>query len=262
MVQQAILLLAGLTPFGMALVAQAVGTQARPQPVDVRPALVFDQYLVNLGRVTPRREHAARFVFTNLSDRPVHIKQLKPSCGCLNPNLEKRDFHPHETGEFFLRVQTANEQPGPKTYHCAVLYDDTDSREVDLAFKLVLPQDTVTVRPRSLILYALGDAPIVKDILVTDYRQHPLQVLGVECSLDVANVTLGERTQDDRGSVQQAVVVRTGPVPVGRHRGVITILTDDPDFSPLRVPLWIERPDAAAREQTAACLAREVGQRR
>ncbi len=245
--RQSLLYSAAGLPFLLAIAFQIVGPQMRePLQAAERPALAFDQYLVNLGPTEPSQQVFARFSFTNASDRTVEIKELKPSCGCLNPRLAKRIYGPGEPGEFSLRVQTANEQPGPKTYYCKIIYDDGKPREADVTFKLTLPEKTVIVRPKALAFYQFNDQPTYRDIVVTDFRMRKLQLTGVECSTKFANVALGDPGFDPDGNRLHKIIVLVQKVPPGRHRGLITIHTDDPKFPQLRVPLLIEGPHSKA----------------
>jgi len=185
-----------------------------------------------------------RFAFVNRGDHPVEIKELKPSCGCLNPRLAKRHYEPGESGEFSLRIQTANEEPGQKEYYCQVVYEDPQPREVEVTFKITLPERTVTVRPRSLIFYSPGDALITKAIVITDNRERQLTLIGAECSLAFVTVTCEQAVRVEAGRRLHSVIVKTKHVPLGRHRGLIRIRTDDPDFPRIEVPLWVERVES------------------
>ncbi|NOX54302.1 MAG: DUF1573 domain-containing protein [Planctomycetes bacterium] len=250
-IRRALLFLLAGSPLLLAVADRVNGLTERPKPFSDRPALAFDQYLVNLGEVPVGPQHFAHFSFCNQSDRVVRVTALKPSCGCLSPRLEKREYQPGESGFFFLRVQTANEEPGPKRYECRVLYEDPQPREVVVRFKLVLPERTVTVRPRSLILYPLSDRPIVKDLIVTDSRPHPLTVVSADCTLSIVSVEVVPPDSSKPAPREQRVVVRTEKVPPGRHRGVINLVTDDPKFARIRVPIWIERPASTGKASLA-----------
>ncbi len=236
------LVLVALTPFGLSLWHAAPPT-GRPKTERPLRSLVFEQYLVNLGPVPVRPEHYARFAFFNASDRVVKVKKLEPSCGCLSPRLDKKVYEPGEWGFFFLRVRTANEAPGPKRYTCRVLYEDPEPHEVEVTFKLVLPEQSVTVRPRSLIVYTFSDQPVSKELVVTDVRPRPLRVVDARCTLPFVSVRVQPVKRSADGGQVQKVVVRTESVPVGQHRGVVVLTTDDPDFPRIVVPLWVERPE-------------------
>ena len=101
---------AAVLPFVSAVAVQATGSKVRPiSDAAPRDPLAFEQYLVNLGSPPPRAEYAGRFAFRNVGSKPLVIQKLEPSCGCLNPRLEKKEFAPGEQGEFYLRVRAAND---------------------------------------------------------------------------------------------------------------------------------------------------------
>ena len=237
---------AATMPFLLSIVFHAIGaTPQKPAQTTVRPALAFDQYLVHLGDVPLRQTHFARYRFTNRSDRTVTIRELKPSCGCLSPQLKRNVYEPSESGEFYLRVRTATEQPGPNEYYCDVKYDDGTQRSTRVVFKVNLPEKTVIVRPPALMFYQRTDEPTIREISVTDFRPQRLKLLGVECSSKLVQVALGEADFDSEGNHVQKVLVKVGPVPEGRHQATVTILTDDSEFPQLTVPLLIEGPVTA-----------------
>ena len=231
-------------PFLLSIVFSAVG--AAPREVtepENRPALVFNQYLVNLGPVELRNEHFARFVFRNKSNVTVKIKELRPSCGCLNPQLPKKSYEPGETGEFFLRVRAATEQPGSKEYYCDVVYEDTQPRETRITFKLILPEKKISVEPRALVFYQPNAEPTTRDITVTDYRNGHLELLGAESSSNLAHVAIGETQIGPQGMRHNKVRITVTQVPAGTHDSLITIFTDDPEFPELKVPIRIVGPE-------------------
>jgi hypothetical protein len=238
-------LLAGgaMIPFALSLVFHAVDSPAsQPAPGPPRPALAFQQYLVDRGQVEPSAVVTARFAFTNRGRETVTVKDLLPSCGCLNPKLEKRVYAPGESGEFFLHVQTANEQPGQKEYFCKVVYDDPQTREVDLAFRVQLPERQVTVRPKSLIVYQFSAQPQTETIVVSDYRARPLRLIEARCTSDLVTVAIGDPGTDEEGATTIPVSVSiAADIPPGRYPAWILLTTDDSVFPELRVPLLIER---------------------
>lgn len=239
---------AALVPFALSLAVHASGVKARPVASDTsRDSLAFEQYLVNLGSPPPRSEYLARFAFRNVGSQPLKISELKPSCGCLNPRLERKEFAPGEGGEFFLRVRAANEKPGPHQYTCQVLYDDGQPREAEVRFKISLPEERVEIRPRSLIVYQFNNQPTTREIMITDFRAAPedrplarLELLEATCTLKWVEVAIGEAQFDEIGQRQQRVIVTITDVPPGTHDGTILVRTNIAEYAELRVPLRVD----------------------
>ena len=241
-----VILAGALIPFVASVVFHLIGPSARPaHEAPHRPGLAFDQYLVDLPpeAVKPAKYAYASFAFTNVGGETVRVKDIKPSCGCLNPRLEKREYRPGERGEFHVRVMIPNEEPGPKEYTIDVLYEDPQPRTAQLVFKVVLPDQRVIVRPRVLGFQMLGETPLSQEIFVTDFRSQPLSVTAVECKSPFVTAQLGETQQDDEGNQHtRLTVTAAGKVPPGVHWADLIIRTDDATYATLQVPLQLQGP--------------------
>src|SRR5262249_679613 len=175
---------------------------------------------------------------------PVKVTELIPSCGCLQPQLEKSTYRAGESGSFVVRVQTANENPGLKEYTVTLKYTDPAPREETVIFRVILPDNQVIVRPRALAFYQFdgqgaGIAP--QKIEVTDRRDRHLKITRVECSRDFASVEMAEENVDEAGHWHGHLnVAMPDRLPPGRTEAIVRIFTDDPDYKVLRVPLIIE----------------------
>jgi hypothetical protein len=230
-------------PFLLAVAAHAVGSKPGPMAAaPARPALAFDQYLVDLGLAAPSEEVFAHFDFVNRGQHPVTITDIVPSCSCLKPTVKKKDFQPGASGNFFVRVLTANENAGQKEYRVTVKYTDPEPRETDVTFRVMLPDNQVSVKPRALTFYQLGQEPTTEEIEVIDRRSRHLTIKSVESSRSIAQVEVGESDIDEAGHWHGRLRVTVpGNVPPGRIDAVIHIVTDDETavYHFLRVPLMI-----------------------
>ena len=246
-----------LLPTALAVAAAVRGAPPRPMTgVPELPSLVFDQYVVDLGAVPPSEEVYARFVFRNTGPNPLKIRELKPSCGCLQPKLSRDTYQPGEVGTFALKVQTASQEPGPKDYTVAVRYDAPQPQERTVTFRVDLPKNQVLVRPRALVFYQSGSSEATsQELVVTDLRAKPLRVLGVRTSSDfVTAEALPEPTTED-GAVRYHVRVTVqGKIPPGRHQALVSIFTDDAEFTELRVPLWVFGPGGEIARRTVGVM--------
>jgi len=248
-----LLLAAALVPCIWSLVQRVQGSPTvshSSTSEEDRPALVFHQYLVNLGKVSARPVVGARFAFTNRGEHTVTITEAKPSCGCLKPRLAKREYAPGESGVFVLPVQTPNQSPGPHEYTLTVKYTDPQPRETVLTFKVTLPEKQVTVHPRALAIYQFGQSSTQRTITVSDYPRLGLKLTGAACDADFAAVKLGPSRTDEYGHPQYSVVVTVpAAIPPGRHRAVVSITTDHPRYPVLKVPLVIFGPGKTAQQR-------------
>jgi hypothetical protein len=231
-----------LVPLVVGLVGHAAGNTPRPiGEGPSRPGLAFDQYLVDLGEVPPSEEVFAHFGFRNSGEHTVTVRELSPSCGCLKPELRKRIYQPGESGRFHIRVQTANEAPGPHEYRIAVRYNDPQPREAVVLFRVVLPDNQVFVRPRALIFYQMSDQPTTQEIEIIDRRPEHLRVERVECSKDFVQIEQAGGSTDAAGHWRGKLKITVpGDLPRGRREALVQIVTSDPEYRTLRVPLIIQ----------------------
>lgn len=231
---------------------------SRPQPmanVPELPGLSFDQYLVDLREVVPTEEIFGYFGFRNTSPHTVTITSMEPSCGCLTPQLhkEKKVYEPGETGSFKLRIKTALQKPGFKEFTVKVHYTDSQPRTREVFLRAIFPDKQIYVRPMSLTFHQLGTLPVDQEIIVTDLRPAPADVIGATCTSDFVQLQILEPTTSKTGARQQRIrVTVTGAVPTGRHVASIQVFTNDERFHDLKVPIQIFGPPKTERRHAVA----------
>jgi hypothetical protein len=252
------LLILALVPFGTAVAAHLRGPTG--QPASTRrdtPPVVFDQYLVDLGETVEQSLVFGWFRFHNRSDRPIRVQRLLPSCGCLQPQLRQHEYAPGETGEFYVRVQTANESSGRHEYTVGFEYEtladegasvESEPRLETLSFRVTLPERKVTVEPKGLAFYQLDGRETTREIFVRDFREPPaggerLRLLDVRCASPLVKVAVGETVDEAAHRKHEIRVTVSGDVPAGTHWETIEIHTDDATYPILRVPLQLRGPE-------------------
>ncbi|MCA9023729.1 MAG: DUF1573 domain-containing protein [Planctomycetaceae bacterium] len=263
--QRRFLLLSAAVPIIWSTIAAAWPAVPQSVPaVDPLPSLAFDQYLVNRRDVGLAPVIMGEYHFTNTGAEPLTITDLDPSCGCLRPRLmldeekkEKNTYQPGESGYFVVGVTTANEVPGPHTYSVKVNYQDPQSQQTTVRFKVNLPEKKVTVDPPQLAIYQNNSQqqPNQATVYVTDYRGNEIAVTDATSNSDVIDVEVQTPVVDEHGNTRVPVVLHVpSVVPVGRAVSQVTIKTNDPEFSVIRIPVLVEgyeiTPVSASEEAT------------
>lgn len=231
-------------PLLLAMAVHWMGPEAQAAPESRQlPSLAFSQYLVDEGAPPVRPVYTANFYFHNTSEKVVTIKELRPSCGCLNPKLEKKEYQPGEEGHFSIRVDPTKEKPGPREYFVDVVYEDPQPQEIRVTYKLVLPQKSVEITPKALVFYQLSNQETVQDVKISDYRSRHFKILSMESTSPLVRAMLVNEQEDDAGNKHHELqVIVNGKVPEGTSRAIINIQTDDPQFNRLQIPIIVSGP--------------------
>ncbi len=240
---------AALLPAVLGLIFHVAGprAQASSGKRDL-PGLAFSQYLVAEEDGEVRPYYRAYYRFRNVGDKTVTITDLKPSCGCLNPQLQKRVYAPGERGEFEIRVDPTKEKPGRKEYTVDVHYEDSQPRVVHVTYRLVLPERKIEISPRALLFYQLAsdNQETQQEVIVSDYRTRHFNVTGIESTSPLVRAELLDKHEDEAGNQHiKFQVTVAGTVPQGTSRAIVNISTDDPAFSTVQLPILIRGPDRA-----------------
>jgi hypothetical protein len=210
------------------------------------PALVFDQYLVNLGEIHNSARVEAHFRFKNCGSFPVRITNVTPSCKCLAPRIEKRSYAPGEISDFALGVLTTHQTPGPHDYDVTLQYEDPQPRTVTVTFKLIIRRE-VTLSPSQLIVYQNGLSETEQKVVLTDMRPKPFRVTSATCRSPLVKVELQKPVDDPEGGRETTVVIRVAAqVPLGGEDCSVILATDDPHYPHIPVPLRIRDGHAKA----------------
>lgn len=214
-----------------------------------RPALVFESYLADQSRVVAesRPVISVDFHFRNQGRETVKITSIEPSCGCLSPRLSSTQIEPGQVGRITLPIRTVNEPAGLREYMVNVHYVDPQPRTVSITWRVQLPEKKLLIEPRVLMI--LGD--IVGDeilpIRISDFRPGktttPLRITEIATAPSAIEASVGGQTAGDEVSETTINVRFSQNLPPGKHRGLITVRTEDPDYPSLHIPVIAGRPE-------------------
>jgi Protein of unknown function (DUF1573) len=118
-------LLLGLLGFSLAATTQA--------------ALVFEKTQVDLQPEMGAANAVAVFKYENKGSTPIHIKAVRPSCGCTTAALAKNDVAPGEKGEISATFNIGD-RTGVQTKTITVETDDAQQPQTVLTFRANIAQ--------------------------------------------------------------------------------------------------------------------------
>lgn len=166
------------------------------------------------------------FRFSNIGDRQVTVREVKPSCGCTTASLEKKTYAPHEKGALTLFIDT-KALVGAQEKTVLVLSDD-DSKPTTLTVRLTVPV-WAEINPR-LLWWEIGEKNVLKEadiLLKTEGRlkiASPIETPGFEVELKrepgEAQAHLRVKPQST-GEPRQAVITLEMVTPSGTSRNYL-----------------------------------------
>jgi hypothetical protein len=240
-----------------AVLAVAVPLMLCLDTAPVRAELECVQPVVDKGEVKSGLSLSHRFTLCNRGMEAVEITDVRPSCGCLAPKLEKRHLHAGESGELLLEVNTLTQPAGLHSWRITLRYkSDAGEQELSLFIRARVVTE-IAVEPPSLAIYT--DTSIAHEITVIDRRTEPLIVRAVPTSSPYVRTHLGDLRRDDGGHWRRTIRVEvSADCPEGTHTETLRICTSDPLYSELKVPFTIvKRPRRLVSAAPAAVVLSE-----
>jgi hypothetical protein len=218
-----------------AVIVAASLTLAAPA---ARADLAFPSPSIDVGEVRSGAPLKQRFAFVNQGADAVEITDLRASCGCVKPALEKRSYAAGDSGELTLEVLTLSQPPGEHTWRLQIAYragGESRQAELTLVGRVVAE---VTVQPASLVISTEGTAS--HEITLTDLRERPLSVTEVHTSSPHLMGEVRRTAADGVGHRAITVGLSLGAgCPAGRHEETVVMRTDDPQYPELTMPVTV-----------------------
>lgn len=179
------------------------------------------------------------FELTHRGAGTLTITRVEAGCGCLRQSLSSDVLTPGQTAKLTLEVNTLTQPDGPNRWQIAVGYKvegpgaPPQPGELLLQITATLSRE-VTVNPPQVGFSTTGTA--TQKLMVGDTRGKPLTVLKATTTSPHLTAQVGPRV-DGKG---QAVTVTLSPdARVGHRDEAVVLLTDDPAYPELRVPVRV-----------------------
>lgn len=227
------------------------------QPLNItseRPALVFESYLADQSRIVAesRPVISEEFHFRNQGASTVKITGVEPSCGCLRPQLSSTQIEPGQRGRITLPVRTVNEPAGLREYMVNIHYEDPRPRTVSLTWRVQLPEKKLLIEPRVLMILGNLAEDESLPVRISDFRagktDTPLRITEVSAAPALIQAAVGGQTVSADASETVVNVRFSSKLPPGKHRGVVTVRTEDPDYPALQIPVIVGKADPELKD--------------
>jgi hypothetical protein len=176
----------------------------------------------------------------------VTITAVEAGCGCLRQALGAGVLRPGEATNLTLEVNTLTQPDGPNRWQVVVGYRVDVPGEQPRPGELLLQitadlSREVAVSPPQLAFSTAGAA--AQTLTLTDSRASPLRVVKAAASSPHLTTEIGPAGKPGT----QTVTVRVAAdAPVGHRDEVVVLLTDDPAYPELRVPVRVLKRAAGA----------------
>ena len=244
--------------------ASCAGTISRSTPALNRSttpdrSLQFASYSYHHGReaVDPAAELVSWFSFRNIANVPITIERIDRTCACMTPEFRHRqtspDGHdefvkmtlpatlqPGDAGAMNVLIPTAEQSSGYQEFRLTVHYNDTRAKQETLRIKATLPAPSIHVTPAAVVVSQKTASPVSQSFTITDLRPRPLLVTSVDTTVPWVHARVEtETTTKEKTSVAVKI---DGSIPPGRHRVIVSALTNDPSHAVVTLPLLIDGP--------------------
>ncbi len=125
------------------------------------------------------KEAVAHFKYRNESDKPVHFKSVRTSCGCTVAKSQKDDVAPNEKGEI-IATFNIGDRTGIQQKNVIIETDDPANATTVLTLKAVVPE-TLEIKP-AFVYWEGGQERKPKTIVARAGKDFPVKELTVTSS--------------------------------------------------------------------------------
>lgn len=142
-------------------------------------SLVFEKTELDIHPDLGADKAVAVFKYENKGDTPIHIKSVRPSCGCTTAALAKNDVAPGEKGDITATLTIAD-RTGVQVKSVTVETDDPKTPQTVLTFKATIAQ-LLEVQP-SFVYWQANESPQPKSLVVKAAKTADVKKIDVTSS--------------------------------------------------------------------------------
>jgi hypothetical protein len=196
--------------------------------------LAVDQPTVDVGQVYAGQPLKREFTIRNVGKDTLIISDLRASCGCAAPAIDRRLLEPGESARMALEINTLSQPAGPIRWTATVGWRaGAMGGQTTLELTAHLIRE-IELQPAALALVA--QPGFHHDIVLTDRRPKPLTIRAVYTDSDHLRAELLPGNTRESRIVRMHVLEKC---PAGMTTETLRIATDDPKYPELHVPITV-----------------------
>ncbi len=207
------------------------------------PALVCETPTAQLGELKAGAPLTHSFKLINNSpSQTVALLGVKVSCGCTKHGFDRKKLKPGESATLAVQINTLAQAAGPWSWTAHVEYktDGTAVGSLQLALTANLVRE-ISITPPGLAI-SLESGTVTQDVVIEDRRAVPLTIKGVSPSSPHLKALL---SADSRPGQHRITITVNDDTPLGEHRETIVLVTGDPLYPELHVPVQVSKKHPA-----------------
>lgn len=155
------------------------------------PDIRFDRYVYNLGNIKPDSKISISFRFKNIGNKPLIIKNVRASCGCIVSKLEKKFYLPGERGKIKVTFDTKG-RAGIQKESIYINSNDPVTPIILLTIEGIIPI-SFTYFPHFIDLWKIRKGEIVK---------REIFLIGEESRLKIKKILVPEKFKIEQEKIK------------------------------------------------------------
>ena len=145
------------------------------------PQLVVSPETFDFGEIPSGESVQATFTLRNMGDEPLHIDDVRTSCGCTSSALDQQDLPPGAETSLRANLSLQN-RTGPQHKQLTIVSNDPEHPETQ-AFIHGTAIRFLAVSPSVICLFSVPQGqPITRTVDVFSEDHTPFQITSVEAS--------------------------------------------------------------------------------
>ena len=206
------------------------------------PKIEFATDVFNFGKVSSGEVVRHDFVFTNVGDATLEIKEVRPGCGCTTAGTWDKQVEPGKTGTIPLQLNSAN-MGGAVTKSATVTCNDPGKPKVVL-------QITGTVwKPIEVPTMAVfnvsdeSETNVTKVVRIVNNLEEPLKLSDLKCTNQVLRAELKTVRPDKEFELH---ITAVPPFPATSVGAPVTLKTSSEKMPTISVTAYLAVQPAVA----------------